>query len=275
MQPMVERHRPGRLAANWIGRDRADQKVYERPRLPMLVDTTMPFRVLLPLAFAGLLGLTTPARRTLWLTLPLLVLAYLPNTFFLEHYAITAAPAVILSVLLGVEALAGAWPRVADAIRCASTLGLLTLALSSTYELNPLTTLLDRDDRSRQLHRIDDETFHSDTLRFVHTQLPDVVQKPAVVLFRYAPGDNVIEEPVYNNAAAWPDDQDVVRAHDLGRRNIEIARYYAARQPQRTFYRFDRAARTLTSLGTAAQLVAELSAADAATSSATTQPAAR
>jgi hypothetical protein len=77
------------------------------------------------------------------------------------------------------------------------------------------------------------------------------------VLFRFAPGDNVIEEPVYNNAAAWPDDQDIVRAHDLGARNIEIVRYYAERQPDRTFYRFDRAARTLTPLGTAPTLLRE------------------
>ena len=278
MQPMIERHQPARLPANWIGRDTPVQKAYERPRLPMLVDTTMPFRALLPLAFVGLLGLTTVPRWALWASLPLLVLAYLPNTFFLEHYAIVAAPAVILAVVLGPESLAAAWPRATAAIRSASVLGIVTLALCSTYELNPLVTLLDRDEATRQMHRVDDETFRSDTLRFVHTQLPELVQKPAVVLFRYAPGDNVIEEPVYNNAAAWPDDQDIVRAHDLGERNIEIVRYYAERQPDRTFYLFDRAARTLTPLGTAPTLLRELRAAATTTSAtpaaAATQPAA-
>jgi hypothetical protein len=283
MQPMIERHTPSRLISNWVGRDAPGQKAYERPRLPMLVDTTIPFRVLLPLAFAGLLGLTGLPRWTLCASLPLLVLAYLPNTFFLEHYAIVAAPAVILCVVLGVESLAAAWPRAGDSIRSASVLGLVTLALCSTYELNPLVTLLDRDEAARQMHRVDDETFHSNTLRFVHTQLPELVQKPAVVLFRYAPGDNVIEEPVYNNAAPWPDDQDVVRAHDLGERNIEIVRYYAERQPDRTFYRFDRAVGTLTPLGAAPVLLREMRAAargttlttTASTTAAATQSAAR
>jgi hypothetical protein len=65
---------------------------------------------------------------------------------------------------------------------------------------------------------------------------------------------------VYNNLAAWPDDQAIVRAHDLGDgRNIEIVRYYAEHQPQRVFYRFDRATMTLSPpLGTARQLLAEM-----------------
>jgi hypothetical protein len=275
MQPMIERHTPANLANRWLGRDDPlAQKVYERPRLPMLVDTTMPFRALLPLAFAGLLGLTTLPRRVLWLTLPLLVAAYLPNTFFLEHYAAVAAPAVILSIVLGGEAIAAAWPRFADAVRSSFTLGVVTLALLSTYELNPVTTLLDRDEASRRRHAIDDETFPSERMRTIHTQLPQLVRAPAVVLFQYRPGDNVIEEFVYNNRAAWPDDQPIVRAHDLGdARNVEIVRYFAERQPDRTFYRYVRATGELTPLGPARGLLAELeSTRPPATTTTTTSP---
>jgi hypothetical protein len=30
----------------------------------------------------------------------------------------------------------------------------------------------------------------------------------------------------------WPDDAPIIRAHDLGERNAELFRYYAARKPQ-------------------------------------------
>jgi hypothetical protein len=257
--PLVQRHRIGNLLHNWVRRDVPGQPAYDRPRLPMVVDSTMPFRVLLPVALVGVLGLTDVRRRLLWLTLPLFVLAYIPYTFFLEHYAVSIAPAVILSVVLGGEALATTWPRFGVAIRSSFTLGVVALALLSTYELNPVSTLLDRDTSASNPHLVDDETFHSALLRAVNTQLPDVIQKPAVILFRYAPGQNVIEEPVFNNAAAWPDDQEIVRAHDLGDRDIEVVRYYAERQPERVFYRFDRATMTLSPpLGTAKQLLAEM-----------------
>lgn len=258
--PLVQRHRIGNLLHNWIRPDVPGQPAYDRPKLPMVVDSTMPFRVLLPFAVAGLLGLTDIRRRVLWATLPLFILAYIPYTFFLEHYAVSVAPAVILSVVLGGEVLAAAWPRFGNTIRSSFALGVITLAMLSTYELNPFSTLLDRDKSPSNPHLIDDETFHSAFLRAVNTQIPDVIQKPAVILFRYAPGQNVIEEPVYNNLAAWPDDQDIVRAHDLGdARNIEIVRYYAEHQPDRVFYRFDRSTMTLSPpLGTAKQLLAEM-----------------
>ena len=92
-------------------------------------------------------------------------------------------------------------------------------------------------------------------LRFVR-EAERRVDKPAVILFRYGPGANIIEEPVYNTAVAYPDEAAVIRAHDLGARNVEIFDYYAARDPRRMFYRFDRASATLTPLGTAGDLSA-------------------
>jgi hypothetical protein len=74
------------------------------------------------------------------------------------------------------------------------------------------------------------------------------------VLFRFS-DRNAHEEPVYNTDAAWPDDATVIRAHDLGeRRNREIYRYYAQRQPDRAFYRYDRADDSIRFLGFARDL---------------------
>jgi hypothetical protein len=190
------------------------------------------------------LGLTTTPRRVLWATLPLFFLAYVPHTFFLEHYSVAFAPAVLLGVVLGFRALQETWPRRRDAIVSSSTMVVVVLSLSSLYELN---------------RSVDDETFRSPMLKFVNEQLPYLaqVQRPAVVLFRWAEGENPIEEPVYNCDVAWPDEAPIVRAHDLGERNREIFEYYAKVQPERTFYRFDRKSKTLTPLGPAGVLASQ------------------
>jgi hypothetical protein len=46
----------------------------------------------------------------------------------------------------------------------------------------------------------------------------------------------------------------VIRAHDLGDRNIEIFRYYAEHQPERAFYLYDRGDNSLRFLGYAPAL---------------------
>ena len=281
MQPMIERHQPARLLANWIGRDTPAQKAYERPRLPMLVDTTMPFRVLLPLAFAGLLGLSTLPRRTLWASLPLLVLAYLPNTFFLEHYAIVAAPAVILSVVLGVESLAAAWPRAADAIRSASVLGIVTLDAVLDLRAEPARHTARsrrRDAPDAPGRRRDVPLRHAAVRAHAAPRARAEARRRAVPLRPRRQRDRGARLQQRRGMARRP-------GRSCGRttwatRNIEIVRYYAERQPDRTFYRFDRAARTLTPLGTAPTLLREMQAAAATTTSttaaaATTQPAAK
>lgn len=269
IQPFIQRHRPGiwSFAERWLGYPPPKRGMFDNPRLPMLLDTLMPFRVLLPLACVGVLGLTDLRRRVLWGTLPLFVVLYVPYTFFFEHYAVVVAPAAILMLVLGVEAVAAAWPRFGAPIRSSITLGLVALALLSTHEANAVATMFDGDDdAARKGHLVVDETFHSPMLATLHAQLPELVQTPAVVLFRYRTGDNIIEEPVYNNDAAWPDDQPIVKAHDLGdARNVEIARYYATRQPERTFYLFDRAEGKLTPLGSARAYLAKLEAAAPAT----------
>jgi hypothetical protein len=66
------------------------------------------------------------------------------------------------------------------------------------------------------------------------------------------------EEPVYNTDVANIDNAPIIRAHDLGPRNVEIIRYYAERQPDRVFYVCDASRPILDRLGTAAELLAKL-----------------
>ena len=59
---------------------------------------------------------------------------------------------------------------------------------------------------------------------------------------------------MYNTDVASPDDAPLIRAHDLGPRNIELFRYYATRAPDRMIYRFSRKTGQLDTLGRAADL---------------------
>ena len=245
MHGFIREHQPGTVLGVWAGK-----------ALPMLLEATLPARMLVVLLPVAVLGLTDVRRRVVWATLPLFVGGYVLNTFFLEHYAAAVIPAVLLSVVLGLRSLEEAWPGLADRVRAAGAVAIVGASLTALYEFNSLSTAFDRDEATRTRHRIDDETFRSPTLRNAR-QIEGLVDKPAVVLFRYPPGSpvsKIIEEPVYNTDVAWPDDAPVIRAHDLGERNIEMFQYYAARQPERTFYRFDRGTGMLTPLGTAGNL---------------------
>jgi hypothetical protein len=244
MLPYVREHQPATFLQSWATK-----------YLPMVVDTTLPARLLVVLVPIGILGLADIRRKALFATLPLFVAGYMLNTFFLEHYAAAVIPAVLLSAVLGLYTFADTFPRFRDHVLTAGVLVIVVVSLASLYEFNPVATAMDSKE-NEHLHAIDDETFHSALLRYAHYVLDAEVEKPAVVLFKYSPGQNVIEEPVYNTGVAWPDDAPVIRAHDLGERNAEIFRYFAEKQPDRMFYQFDRAAGKLTPLGRAKDLAA-------------------
>jgi hypothetical protein len=78
--------------------------------------------------------------------------------------------------------------------------------------------------------------------------------KPAIVLFRFQRGNIIDMEPVYNADVAWPDNAPVIRAHDRGSKNSELFAYYAARQPDRWVYLYDRGNDTLVDLGPVTKL---------------------
>lgn len=225
--PRVEAHRPGNLIGQWT-----------TTNLAFTVDSTLPARPLLLLVPLGLLCLNSARRIVVASTLPLFLLLYVPYTFFLEHYVIVVAPAMLLLMVLGIEALVAAWPRWRSAITTAVTFGVVFACVVYLPELNG---------------RVTDESFRSPMMRYLRTQLPAEVPGSAVVMVRWAEGENFHQEPVFNIEAGHPDDNRIVWAHDLAwfepvgspawlERNRPLFEYYAEHQPERAIYLFDRGA---------------------------------
>ena len=213
---------------------------WARDRLLPMADVALPAHVLFVLLPLGVLGIGTATNRRPpllallagALLLPL-VFAFWP--FFLAHYALVTVPAFLVVALVGADVLRRRFPCSDGAV--AVSLGVL--ALGAMPLAGPT---LDRFPTAP-------------TLGDVRSKLQRLDHTPAVVLFRYETGGaSIHEEPVYNLDTAWPDDARVIRAHDLGARNVEIFRYYAGRQPDRYFYRYDRTTRTLSPLGLAREL---------------------
>jgi hypothetical protein len=227
--PFIQRHQPDAIASAWLTR-----------YLPLAVDAILPSRLLLAFLPLGLLGLAGPRRRVIAATLPLFLLLYLGYAFFLEHYALSIAPAVFLLIVLAPSAVERAWPRFRRRIATAFTLGVVALTATSLYEVTGIT----------------DESFPSPVLRAVNENLPALTNdEPAIVLFRFHPGvNNPQEEPVFNADVPWPDNAPVVRAHDLGDRNRELFEYYARRSPDRAVYLYDRQPIPQDPLGTITRL---------------------
>jgi hypothetical protein len=195
-------------------------------RAAWTVICTMPAGVLALFLIPGLFGLTDRMRWAVWASAPLFVLLYAFNPFFLVHYPIPLIPIMAFMVAMGVRVLAGGRRSLEQHTATFLTLIVLAGCISSLPEFR-------RDVR--------DGTVPAMPLTaMLHDKLAAAVDAPAVVLFTFHPGDNSVEDPVYNDDVIWPDDAPIIRAHDLGSRNIEIARYYASRQPSRKFYLLDR-----------------------------------
>jgi hypothetical protein len=214
--PPLEEQEPGRL-------------VYGALPSPLLV-------ALLPVGLVAMLG----RRRWMFLVpLGLFVAVYANYSYFFPHYTVAVLPAVILLVLGAPAAVGWAWPRLAGP--AGWVIGLVVAAVSVTAlpQVNPVRR---------------DQWFDAPLLRGVDAALAGIGKRPAIVLFTYDPERSIHEEPVYNAGVAWPDDAEVIRAHDLGGRNGELFAYYAARSPGREVYRFDERDQKLTDLGNVAEL---------------------
>jgi hypothetical protein len=203
-----------------------------KDHLPQIVDVILPARIMLLLVPVGLLGLGKDSRRwALAATFALFLLLYFNYAWFLEHYAVPFVPAVAMTVAIAPSVLRERLPRIGNWAYLAGILLVAIISLSMLPELNS---------------KVTDETFRSPMMRVLHDRVDGSDLAPAVILFRYHPelpqeGINSYNiEPVYNTDVAWPDDAPIIRAHDLGSRNVELFRYYAEHQPQRTFYLFDR-----------------------------------
>jgi hypothetical protein len=227
---MIRDHRPGRVLEDLFP---------FRLRAEMAQSSPTPFPLLALLLPLSLLGLSKP-RAVVLVTLPLFLGLYAAYAFFLPHYVMVAAPAVIVGILVGANAVFGR-----ASARAMSRF--LTLALTLFIAGDAIAAL-------PQWSVSNDDAFDAPLIRSVNTQLASLPHRPAVVLFTFDPARNLAEEPVYNADVAWPDDAEVIRAHDLGAKNSEIFRYYAEHQPGRFFYRFDEATGKLTPLGMARDL---------------------
>ena len=215
--------------------------IWLRERVPQMVQVMLPAAPLLLLLPLGVVAvLRSPPRAVLAAPPVLFVALYGSFAYLLLHYIVVHAPGVIFLVLLGRARLAATWAA-NRFLACASLLGVIALMLPNFAELN---------------WHVRDDLYIRPVMFDSYVRIPQSVQKPAIVLFRYTTGDLVHEEPVYNVDVVNPDDAPIIRAHDFGElRNRQLFEYYAARQPQRNVYLFDRRTRTLTPLGKVADLV--------------------
>jgi hypothetical protein len=222
----VAAHRPELVLRTWA-----------QDRLPCIATFALPNPLLLILLPIGLMAL----RGRRWLlvgVLPIWIALYSFFAYVMPHYVVVIAPAVIFLVLLGMRALEQAWPRANQAIAVGCTIAIAGMCLRELPEFN---------------HHVRDDPFNTPTM-LANARLPSLIKRPAIVLFRYEPHTNPHNEPVYNVDVPWPDDAPIIRAHDLGARNHELFDFYAARQPQREVYLFDRATGALHDLGNVAAL---------------------
>jgi hypothetical protein len=203
------------------------------------VDVALPAHLLLVLLPLGFIGLRRPGAWALIAGAILLPFAYTFWPSYLSHYGVVIAPAYILLALLGADVLRRRFPGSG----CAVALAVAALAIGSLPEL--------RGTR--------DHFASAPILLDLNDKLANLEHTPAVVLFRYESGKtDVHEEPVFNIDSAWPDQADVVRAHDRGPDNHRIFEYYAQREPPRYFYLYDRARAELAPLGWAKDLAASV-----------------
>lgn len=231
--PSFQRHTPANALRSWY-----------RGRLWQALDNALPDPIWILLLPVALLSLGETRRRVLFAALALFLVGYAVYLFFLEHYVVSILPAMICVVLMGWESLHRAWPS--KRLDTFVLISLLTISLAATWPIAPLSPL--------PVPFAPDQRAANECL----ARLPKI---PAVVLFRFDPMvGSFHDDPVYNDNVAWPDDAKIIRARDLGpKKDRDIFRYYAQRQPARVFYIYDPDARAagrypLTCLGPARDL---------------------
>lgn len=226
-----------------------------RARLHVLTTTTLPSGLLLAVVPLGLMQLArSNAGRAIIVCLAGFAGLYGSFTFFLPHYTVVIA-GVMMTVVVAAPAGAGwllgsvngeSWARLG--------VGLLIVGATLTWVpgLNP--SAADQDMRTVELQWADE----------VERQVP---YKPAIVMFRYAEGSkkafNLHEEPVYNLQSWRLEENEVLRAHDLGPElNDVLLRAWGDKGGRRRVYLADRVSMHVTDLGWADEFLKERQAAD-------------
>ncbi len=223
--PFVRHHTPDTFVRDWI-----------QIRLPMTVEVTVPHPLLAILLPLGLVAAFRAGWYAFLLVTPALIFLglYSLYTIFHPNYPVPFAPAIITLILLAAVELRRTFPRVRPFI--------LPLLLGMTVSAFP------------EFSGIKDDAVDRPTARAC-TTLSTQVRAPAVVFFRFEPGCDVHDEPVYNLDFASPEESPVIRVQDLGAsRDLRLIQHFAARQPDRHFYRFDRRDNSLHDLGVASEL---------------------
>ena len=223
---VVAAHQPRMIARQWLD-----------VRLPLLLEGTMPYTVLvifLPL------GIPLCRARSRWVVagvLPMFIILYGISVVFQVYYPIVVIPSVLLLVLLGMRALATALGKFAQPARAMLLFWAGLMAIAALPEAASSTH---------------DQFFDPKLMKQVD-EWEKKFDGRALVLFRFDPSRNLDQEPVYNATTAWPDDAKVVRAQDLGD-NQKLFNYYAKTQPDRQVFLWDERNNSIRRLGTAAEL---------------------
>jgi hypothetical protein len=245
-RPLLQLHEPHNFLTQWVRQQEFLPGMYRPANFTRIAHATLPARELLLLLPLGVLAL----RGRQWIVIGVLavfVAAYALNPFFLQHYPVVVAPMIAILVLAGWRAASIALGRAAG------------VALATSIAAVSLTALPELNRFMPTPGKPADGMLEGTELSTIHEVLHVAVRPPAVVLFGPRPAEARFKEPVYNTDVAWPDDAPVIHARDLGpARNPEIVAYYAARQPDRTFYHYDWKAEQLTTLGQADELHARL-----------------
>jgi hypothetical protein len=240
-------HQPHNFWRPWFSRQRLTGGRVESAHFMTLAFTTLPAYPLLLLLPAGVVTLFADRRRlVLAATLPLYLFLYVFNPFFLPHYSVVVAPAVILLSLLGADAGSRLFTRrrTSNAVRVATYAAILAMAVTSLFEVKWAMTPSSRPPADGFQEGLPQS--------YVQTAIEMQAEAPAVVL--YGTARDLWTEMVYNTDVAWPDDAPIIRAHDLGVRIDELIDYYGQRQPNRTIYRFDWDRGSLQRLGKAGEM---------------------
>jgi hypothetical protein len=209
--------------------------------------------ILSVLYLVGLVGLVGDVRRAAFVGGALLFPAAYLTFLYTRHYPTVLAPGLALVVVLGVEQVRTAFPRAAAFVAVWLTLALMGLAVAASPEVTG----------------VKDSTIRSPVMQ-AYNRAAKTIARPALVFFTYQKRVKHLwrHEQTHNIDSARIDDAPIVRARDMGKRNIKLINYYAARQPERTFYIFNQKTKQLTRLGKAAEIKAKAG----ATTRATTAP---
>ncbi len=223
--PEYQSHTIAKLPGKWIpipGNQWFPQHTYD------LLLSSLPNAMMVVLLPCGLLSLCDNRRKVMAAVLGLFVLGYMVYVFYLAHYAVAIMPSMICLILMGWETLARTWPRIRPAIVTMMVFSMAGLSIGALPAFN--------DYNEPMMSYIE--------TRFANEQLALLPNKPALVLFHYDPnGCNFHDEPAYNDSVAFPDEAMIVRARDLGpEEDKKLFKYYAARQPDRMVYFYDRGA---------------------------------